>query len=179
MNIETLAVPSAMNIRDAVEVDLPAVVQIYNSAIPDRMATADLIPVSIESRLTWFRDHTSTKSPLWVIELDAAVVGWLSFQMFYGRPAYHATAEISVYVSPVHHRRGIGQQLLRHAIRRSPDLGLRTLLAFIFGHNQPSLKLFEKFGFQHWGYLPQVAELDGVQQDLVITGRRVGEQDVI
>jgi hypothetical protein len=30
-----------MKIRDAVESDLPAIVEIYNAAIPGRMATAD------------------------------------------------------------------------------------------------------------------------------------------
>jgi len=38
-----------MNIRDAVETD-PAIVATYNAAIPST-ATADLEPVSVESRL--------------------------------------------------------------------------------------------------------------------------------
>jgi len=59
---------------------------------------------------------------------------------------------------------------LELAIRRSPELGIKTLIGIIFAHNQPSLKLFEKFGFQPWGYLPKVAELDGVERDVVIVG---------
>jgi phosphinothricin acetyltransferase len=47
------------------------------------------------------------------------------------------------------------------------------LLGFIFGHNEPSLKLFERFGFEKWGHLPSVAELDGIERDLVIVGKRV------
>jgi L-amino acid N-acyltransferase YncA len=43
-------------------------------------------------------------------------------------------------------------------------------MAFIFAHNIPSIKLFKKFGFQQWGYLPGVAQLDGKQQDLAIFG---------
>ena len=31
--------------------------------------------------------------------------------------------------------------------------------------------LFEKFGFYRWGLLPGVAELDGVERDLIIVGR--------
>ena len=45
-------------------------------------------------------------------------------------------------------------------------------MGIIFAHNQPSLTLFQKFGFQQWGYLPQVAELDGVERDVVILGLR-------
>jgi len=29
-------------------------------------------------------------------------------------------------------------------------------------------------GFERWGTLPRVAELDGIERDLVILGRRVG-----
>ncbi|MDM8332818.1 hypothetical protein QUW45_09125 [Limosilactobacillus pontis] len=50
-------------------------------------------------------------------------------------------------------------------------------MAYIFGHNQPSLKLFKRFDFRQWGFLPRVAELDGVQRDLVIMGRRFDESD--
>jgi phosphinothricin acetyltransferase len=52
-------------------------------------------------------------------------------------------------------------------------LGLKTLLGFIFGHNQPSLKLFSQYQFEQWGFLPLVADLGEKERDLVIMGRRV------
>ncbi|HUI26363.1 MAG TPA: GNAT family N-acetyltransferase [Candidatus Kryptonia bacterium] len=160
-------------IRDAREADLPAIVAIYNAAIPGRMATADTEPVSVESRMQWFRDHAPESRPLRVMDQGGTVVGWCSLQSFYGRPAYHATAEVSIYVAPERHRSGIARQLLAEVVERTPSLGLSTLLGFIFGHNQPSLRLFEGFGFGRWGLLPRIAELDGVERDLVIVGRRV------
>ena len=162
-----------MLIRNAVVEDLPAIVAIYNSTIPGRMATADTEPVSVDSRIAWFREHTPHTRPLWVMQADGTIAGWLSFQSFYGRPAYHATAEVSVYVAAAHRRSGVGRELLAEAIRHSPQLALSTLLGFIFGHNQPSLRLFEQCGFARWGTLPRVAELDGSERDLVIVGRRV------
>ncbi len=162
-----------MTIRDATIEDLPSIVAIYNAAIPGRMATADLAPVSLDSRRTWFAEHSPPSRPLWVLEQDGAVRGWLSFQSFYGRPAYHATAEISVYVASDTHRRGYGRGLLSEAIRRAPEFGLKTLLGFIFAHNQPSLALFRSFGFETWAHLPRVAELDGIERDLMILGRRL------
>lgn len=166
-----------MPIRDAVEADLPAIVEIYNAAIPGRMATGDLEPVSVESRRAWFRGHAPGSRPIWVLESEGAIAGWLSFQSFYGRPAYRATAEISIYVSPAHRRRGIGRALLAEAIRRGPALGLKTLLGFIFAHNEPSLRLFEGVGFRRWGQLPRVADLDGTERDLIIVGLRLGEEN--
>ena len=162
-----------MLIRDAAVSDLPAIVAIYNSTVPGRMVTADTEPVTVESRLPWFREHSPGFRPLWVAEDDGRILAWLSFQSFYGRPAYHATAEVSVYVSEAHRREGTGSMLLERTIARGPGLGLKTLMGFIFAHNEPSLRLFEKFGFEWWGFYPGIAELDGVERDLVIVGRKL------
>lgn len=160
-------------IRDATEADLPEIVKIYNASIPDRKATADTEPVSVESRRDWFDAHSPTRYPLLVVELKGEVIAWLSFRPFYGRPAYQSTAEVSIYVTPCYHRHGIGKFLLQQAIERGQDVGFSTLVAFIFAHNTASLSLFEKFNFQEWGYLPRIAELDGVERDLIVLGLRL------
>ncbi|MFP3710773.1 N-acetyltransferase, partial [Paraburkholderia sp. SIMBA_009] len=54
--------------RDATLDDLPAIVAIYNSTVPSRQVTADLEPVSIDSRRAWFEAHGREKRPLWVVE---------------------------------------------------------------------------------------------------------------
>ncbi len=163
-----------MIIRDAILADLPAIVAIYNAAIPGRMATADTVPVSVESRRAWFETYTPDKRPLWVAEQDRVIAGWLGFSSFYGgRPAYDATAEVSVYVAPEHQRQGVGRTLLADAVRRAPEFGLTTLLYCAFAHNTPSLRLCHAFGFQQWGCLPGIAYLDGVAHDLLFLGRRV------
>ncbi len=161
-----------MSIRLAASHDLAPIVDIYNAAIPGRMATADTELVTVDSRRDWLHQRTKER-PLWVIEAGGEVAGWLSFESFHHRPAYHGTAEISVYVSPRHQRRGLGLQLLRKAIAEGPGLGLRTLLAMIFAHNPPSLALFEGCGFRRWGHLPGVADMDGIERDTLILGRRV------
>jgi len=162
-----------MIIRDAAASDLPEILAIYNAAIPGHTATADTQPVTVESRRAWFLEHHPRARPLWVALDNDAILGWLSFQSFYGRAAYHATAELSIYVSPEHQRQGIGNALLAQAVEQAPRLGLKTLLGFIFAHNMASLCLFEKFGFQRWAALPGVAELDGLERDLVIVGLRL------
>jgi L-amino acid N-acyltransferase YncA len=167
-------------IRHAEIRDLPQIVAIYNAAIPGRAATADLEPVTVEARTPWFREFDPARRPLWV-HCDVSggpATGWFSVRSFYGRPAYHATAETAVYTAPGHQRRGIGRALVRHALAAAPTLGLRTLLAFVFGHNAASLALFRGAGFYDWGQLPQVAELDGVERDVVILGLRVAERPV-
>jgi L-amino acid N-acyltransferase YncA len=159
--------------RIAVHDDLPAIVAIYNSTIASREVTADTEPVSVASRQAWFAEHTSDRRPLWVTEQAGQVIGWLSYSNFYGRPAYSGTAELSIYLHESVRGKGLGSYLLRQAIECAPQLGIHTLLGFIFGHNQPSLKLFETFGFARWATMPKVATLDGVERDLIIVGKRV------
>jgi L-amino acid N-acyltransferase YncA len=160
-------------IRNACLEDLTTIVDIYNASIPSRMATADLEPVTVASRLDWFHTHTPDRRPLWVLELDGKIGGWLSFRPFYGRAAYIHTAEVGIYISPDYQHQGWGSKLLSHAIASSPDLAIETLLGFIFAHNQPSLQLFTQQGFVRWGFLPGVATLDDRQRDLVILGKKI------
>lgn len=115
-----------MNIRDAVEDDPPDIVGIYNSTAPGRMGSADTEPVSVESRVGWFREHSPESRPLWVAEDNGEVIGWLSLSDFYdGRPAYHATVEIGVYVKEGRRGKSIGRRSLEEAIRCAPHSASR------------------------------------------------------
>ncbi len=156
------------------ESDLPAIVAIYNSAVPTRQSTADTVEVSVESRRGWFNEHTPDKRPLMVHEQDGRIIGWVSFQSFYGRPAYDHTAEISIYIAPDRQGKGLGRKLLAEALDMAPSLNIRTVLGFVFAHNEPSIRLLEYFGFKSWGILPDVAEMDGKEYSLCILGLRVG-----
>ena len=160
-------------LRDATEGDLPSIVDIYNASIPGRLATADTHPVSVASRRAWFQDRDPARHPLWVAERDGRVVGWLSIGKFHARPAYAATAEVSIYVATDAQRLGIATFLMTAALARARSLGLTTFVALVFAHNSRSVSLCQKFGFQTWGHLPRVAVLDGIERDLLILGRRL------
>ncbi len=162
-----------MTIRDAANADLPAIVAIYNSIIPGRMVTADLEPVSVASRLPWLQAHDPAKRPIWVAEENGEIRAWLSFDTFYPRAAYDGTVMLALYVHEKHRRAGLGRMLLTRALAHAPKLGVHTVLGYIFGHNEPSLRLFEAFGFERWAHLPRVAKLDATERDLIILGKRV------
>jgi phosphinothricin acetyltransferase len=78
-----------------------------------------------------------------------------------------------VFVHERARRTGLGRTFVQRAIDHAPFAGIDTLVGLVFGHNEPSLALFESFGFERWGHLPGVAELDGVRRDLVMIGKRV------
>ncbi len=174
------------SLRLAEPADLPAIVEIYNSTIASRQVTADLEPVSVESRFAWFRAHQRPERPIWVVESLGAshdgaagsgaarsVLGWMTLSDYHERPAYRHTAEISIYCHPQMRGKGLGSYLLRRAIEFAPRIEVHTLIALIFGHNTGSLALFRKFGFDTWGTLPRVTELDGIERDVLILGRRL------
>jgi L-amino acid N-acyltransferase YncA len=169
----SVLVAEEMKIRDAVEVDLPAIIDIYNVAIATRMSTAQLEPVTVESRRRWLSEHSPDRHPFWVTEIDGQIAGWLTIKSFLPRCAYRGTVELSVYVDQKFRRRGVARTLLEEAIARAPALEITAMVGLIFAHNEPSLRLFGQLGFERWGLLPRVAQLDGIERDLTIVGRHV------
>lgn len=153
--------------------DLPAIVAIYNSTIASRQVTADIEPVTVASRLDWFNEHSADKRPIWVLENDGKILGWLAYSNFNPRAAYTHTAEISIYIAQDVRGKGLGAYFLTEALAYASTLNIHALVGLIFGHNEPSLKLFARFGFERWANMPGVAMLDGIERDLVIVGKRV------
>lgn len=160
--------------RIAQEQDLQQILNTYNATIPTRMSTADLEPQSLEERKKWFQKHQNKNRPAWVIEWNGMYAGWLSFSNFYGRPAYEATVEFSLYIEKEHQGKGIGSAAIVFALDKAIALNIKSLLAYVFSHNLPSVRLFEKSGFQVWGHFPGVANMDGTERDLLIFGRKTG-----
>lgn len=153
-----------MDIRIAKIEDLGAIVEIYNQAIAIGQKTADLTPVSVEERKAWFEAHPVDKYPILVAQQDDAILGYLTLSAYRpGRMALRHTAEVSYYVHFNHHRKGVASNLLQQAIEMCPTLQIKTLFAILIDSNEASIKLLEKFGFERWGYLPRVAEFDGLE----------------
>src|SRR6516165_786133 len=137
-----------LRIRTATEADLPAIVDIYNQSIPAGWSTADTQPVAVADRVEWFRKFDPARRPIWVAEADGQVVATVYLSSFYGgRPAYDATAEVSIYIATAYHRRGIGRRLKQWVIDQCPRLGVTTLLSMHFDHNQATRRINESLEF--------------------------------
>lgn len=152
--------------------DLNSIVDIYNQTIPLKNVTADTSPITVESRLEWFQQFNENR-PLWVFEHDNKVIAWLSIRSFYGRPAYQFTVEVGLYIDENNRQKGIGAEMILHAINECRKIGIKTILAFIFGNNQVSLNFFSKYGFIEYGNLPAVAEIEAENIDLIIMGLKL------
>ena len=160
-----------MTFRSATATDISFITETYNASIPGRMATADTEPVLEKIIESWIANQDKLR-PIWIASAEDRDIGYILFKNFYGRPAYRGTAEISIYLSEDCRRKGYGRSILQYALDMAPSLEIHTLLAFIFSHNQPSMRLFKGCGFEEWGQLPQVALMDDRYYDLIILGKR-------
>lgn len=161
--------------------DLPAILDIYNQSIAGKQATAQLAPATSAERAHWFNEHLNNlKRPIYVVttssaESSAIIVAWGSFSDLYARTAYHISSEVSIYLHRDYHGQGLGRLLIEWMLTQAPSLGIQNVVALIFAHNTPSLKLFRKLGFEQWGYMPQVCDMQGFIADVVMLGIALGD----
>lgn len=175
-NISHQTSPDKIKLRIAELDDLPAIVEIYNRAVPSFRSTARTEPVTIEERKTWFQEHNLQKYPIFVAEVDGCVIAWCSLSVYRpGRPALRFTAELSYYVDTDFQRQGIGYKLINHALNVSPSLGIKNIIAVLIDRNEASRKLLEKLGFQQWGYLPRVLDFFGKECGEFYYGKRIAD----
>jgi len=158
-----------MEIRIAKIEDLKEIVEIYNQAVLEKFATADTEVITLDSRIDWFNNHNPEKYRILVYEKDSKILGWCSISPYRpGRNALRYTAEISYYIHKDFRRQGIAQQLIEESINYSRRINLKTLFAIVLDRNIGSIKLLEKFGFEKWGHLPNIADFEALNVDICI-----------
>jgi putative acetyltransferase len=92
----------------------------------------------------------SPHAAVFVAENDAGIVGRLSLARD-SHPASQHVADLGLMVAYEHRRRGIGRTLLEQAVEWARANGIEKLELHVFPHNEPAIKLYEQFGFEHEG----------------------------
>jgi len=162
-----------INIRKASLQDLKATVEIYNQAIRDGKKTAHQNEFSVAERTAWFEKHQSEQFPLFVAELDEAIVGYATLSPYRAnRPALASSVEISYYVHFDYHRKGVGDALVKQALAAARNKGFQTVIAILLSGNTASIQLLVKNGFEEWGRLPEIAHFDDVKLDHLYFGMK-------
>jgi phosphinothricin acetyltransferase len=156
-----------LDMRDATEADLAAILEITNEAIANTTAIWSLTPATLDSRRGWFQDRRTRGFPVLVVVDGGTVQGFASFGDFRPWEGYLHTVEHSLYVRPEAQGRGIGKQLLRGLVTRAAALGKHAMVAGIEGDNAVSLALHSRAGFEERGRLRQVGRKFDRWLDLV------------
>ena len=146
-----------LNVRPAMDADLPALTEIYNHYVVNTPITFDVTPFAPEDRRQWFSDHTGTgRHRLIVAEEHGRLLGYATTSRFRPKPAYDTTVESTVYCRAGDVRRGIGTLLYRALFQLIAGEDIRQIVAGVTLPNPASIALHERLGFHPVGVFPSV-----------------------
>jgi L-amino acid N-acyltransferase YncA len=159
-----------VSFRVAADADLPAVVEIYNCGIAERIATFETRPRAVADVASWTRDG----QPFIVAERDGHVVGWARAGAYSDRCVYSGVGEHAVYVRPAARGLGLGRDLLIELCAAAERHGIYKLTSRVFSDNHPSLAAHRAAGFEEVGVQRRHGQLDGQWKDCVLVERLLG-----
>jgi L-amino acid N-acyltransferase YncA len=167
--------PSPVTLRDALEDDLPQILDIYNDVILNTTAVYSEQPHTLEMRQVWFNERKASGFPVIVAEQDGMVAGFATYGHFRVWPCYRFTVEHSVYVHVGNRGQGISNILLNEIIDHAKKAGMHALIAGVDSENDISLKLHFKFGFTQVARFKEVGYkfnrwLDLIFLELILRG---------
>jgi phosphinothricin acetyltransferase len=160
-----------MDVRDASEEDLPAILSIYNEVVATSTAIYRDAPATLDDRAAWFASRRADGHPVLVAVDRGEIVGLATFGAFRAWPGYRYTVEHSVYVRADRRGQGIGGVLMRPLIDRAAAAGMHVMIAGIDADNAGSLRFHERLGFEKVAHLREVGVKFGRWLDLVLMQR--------
>jgi L-amino acid N-acyltransferase YncA len=104
--------------------------------------------------------------PWLVAELDGQVIGYAYASRHRERAAYRWAADVTVYISDDHHRRGVGRTLYRALFGLLERQGVYEVCAGVTLPNDASVGLHEAMGFAPVGVYRDVAFKFGQWRDV-------------
>jgi L-amino acid N-acyltransferase len=155
-----------IHIREAVENDLPQILEIYNEVIKNTTAVYDYEPHTLEMRKQWFAAKKEQGFPVFVAEENEKILGLSSIGTFRAWAAYKYSAENSVYVAAEARGKGIGKLLLPPLIEAAKKMNMHTIIASVDASNEASLRLHKSFGFEEVAHFNEVGWKFGRWLDL-------------
>ncbi|MBA2250153.1 MAG: N-acetyltransferase [Chitinophagaceae bacterium] len=155
-----------INVRNANENDLPALLRIYNDIILTTTAVYQYKIHTLEMRKEWYTTKQQEGYPVFVAEENSELLGYSTLGPFRNWQAYKYSVENSVYVDAAHRGKGIGKLLLQPLITAAGELQKHTIIAGIDASNDVSTRLHESFGFKEVAFFKQVGYKFGRWLDL-------------
>lgn len=159
-----------VTVRPAQAGDAEAVRAIRNHAIEHSTALWTDAPQTPAEGAAWLATHLARGSAL-VAEAAGApgeVAGFAVYGPWRALDGYRHTVEDSVYVREGSQGLGIGSALLAALIAAAREAGHHVMIAGIEARNAPSVRLHERFGFEHAGTVREVGTKFGRWLDLTL-----------
>ncbi len=161
-----------LSARAASPGDIPAMAQIYNEGIEDRVGTFETRPRSADDLRSWF----DGRHPIVVVTgAGGRVVAFASTSAYRTRDCYAGIAEFSVYVARAERGHGAGRVAMDALVAAAAQAGFWKLVSRVFVNNTASRTLMARVGFREVGIYEKHGKLDGVWRDVVIVERLIPE----
>jgi phosphinothricin acetyltransferase len=152
-------------IREANPSDGPAISRIYapfvqntpvtfEEQVPDGTAMTRRIEESIQS------------FPFLIAETNNQPIGYAYATSHRARASFRWSVDVSIYVEPAHHRRGIGRTLYGTLLPLLAEQGFFVAIAGITLPNAASVRLHESIGFEQIGIYKNIGFKLGQWRDV-------------
>ena len=145
-----------INVRQATENDVPAMLEIYNDIILNTTAVWHSDPHTVEMRREWYTIKKEQGYPVFVAEENGKLTGFSTIGPFRPWAGYRFTVENSVYVAAGSRGQGIANLLMQPLIDAAKEMSLHAIVAGIEATNEASIALHNKFGFVEVAHFKEV-----------------------
>lgn len=150
------------------EKDLDEITEILNYYVINSTVTFHIKQLSAdEMREKVFFTKPYYKSFLIKEENNAKILGYCAFTQWKIQEAYRNTAEINIFLRPEFTAKGIGSIAITYLEAEAKKTDIKTMIAGICTENLPSIKLFEKNGYEQCADFKKVGEKFGRVLDVI------------
>lgn len=150
-----------MIIRKSHNADWKAIKEIYKLGLATGIASFETeVPGTYEE---WFNKFDQEN--VFVGEIEKEIVGWVTLSKVSSRCCYEGVGEVSIYMDPKNHRKGLGTLLYNHLEKNALSKGYWTIQAQLFTENEASKNLFESLDFRQVGIRKKIGKYNGVWVD--------------
>jgi len=142
-------------IRLAEKQDVPGILEIYAPFILETSVTfEEIVPDEVSF---WERiQGIMAELPYLVCEIDGRIAGYAYATGYRSRASYRWSKEVTVYIHPDFHRRGVADALYTSLHEMAKYQGVANMLAIITMPNTSSVGFHEHFGYRKCGEFTNV-----------------------
>jgi len=157
--------PDQIHIRPATVADGAALLAVYAPFVRDTVVSFEDDVPTLEDFQGRIRKSLSQWQ--WLLaDVDGECAGYAYGSGFHQRAGYRWSVEVSVYVDPRFHRRGIGRALYTRLLAELTEMGYCMAYAGVTLPNDASVQLHRSFGFEWVGTYHRAGRKFGAWHDV-------------
>ena len=160
-----------MSVRPARLEDLPAMLAIYGPYVENTAYSFEYTVPTLEAFTARFLTYTA-QFPWLVWEENGTVLGYAYGSAPFERAAYRWCAEVSVYVAPQAHRKGIGKALYGVLEEILFLQGYQVIYSLITSANPGSIAFHQRLGYKTVTQMPDCGIKFGKRWGIIYMEKR-------